>query len=180
MRTLLRQKRKSLTKPKQYIASLKVLNNLLKNNILSKKNIAIYSDFGGEINTTKIINFLQNQGCNIYLPVIFKDKLKFSKIGESSKRNKFNIFEPQKTKIINANQLNLIILPLVGFDKNCHRIGMGCGFYDKTLAFRLRQEHYKYPKFFGISHHFQEIKITPNVWDIKMDKIITDKNIFKS
>jgi 5-formyltetrahydrofolate cyclo-ligase len=171
VRLELRQKRRNLSKAKKHKSNINILHNLLKNRVLKYKKIAIYTQNDGEVPTDKIIDFLTKFGIEVYLPVLDKDKLKFAKITNNYKLNKFGIKEPTSTKI-HAKQMNLIILPLVGFDEFNNRIGMGGGYYDKSLSFKLKQNNFKPPKLFGLAYKFQKIKITPNPWDIRLDKVV--------
>ena len=85
--------------------------------------------------------------------------------------NKYGIPEPAKKKIIYPN---ILLVPLVAFDKNFNRIGYGGGFYDRYIKKALRIR-----KIFtiGLAYSFQKVKKIPtNNYDIKLDYIITEKN----
>ena len=65
-------------------------------------------------------------------------------------------------------------MPLVGFDKYKNRLGMGGGFYDKTLEFQKKRNNFKVPKLFGLAFDCQEVdKLEAEPWDIPVDGIIT-------
>ena len=83
--------------------------------------------------------------------------------------------EPQfdKRLCIKASLLNLVFLPLVGFDREGNRIGMGKGYYDKTFSAKVQSFHA--PKLVGLAHSIQETGILPNPWDIPLDAIFTEK-----
>ena len=87
--------------------------------------IALYLPNDGEIDTKYIQIYLKGKGFSIYLPVLSGKRLKFAKIADKFKKNRFGIKEPVSTDILDANQLNIIFMPLVGFDKFKNRIGMG-------------------------------------------------------
>jgi 5-formyltetrahydrofolate cyclo-ligase len=170
-RKLLRKQRQSLTKSQQYKASINILHNLLKHNILRYKYIALYIPFDGEVSTKDIIAFLQKFGMYVYLPVLHGEKLKFSLITTRYKHNKFGIKE-SLSPLVSAKKINLVLTPLVGFDENNNRIGMGGGFYDRTFAFKHKQQKFCTPKLFGLAYSFQQTVITPNPWDVALDKVI--------
>jgi 5-formyltetrahydrofolate cyclo-ligase len=91
------------------------------------------------------------------------------------KKNKLNIPEPDinKDTAIPVAQLNLMVLPLVAFDIRCTRLGMGAGFYDRTLEDSTRA------KLIGVGYQFQRVDIiTPNHWDIPLDGVITQRAIY--
>ena len=62
----------------------------------------------------------------------------------------------------------------VGFDKNKNRLGMGGGFYDKTLSFHLKRKNYRVPKLFGLAFDCQEVDLLESKpWDVPVDGIVT-------
>ena len=76
--------------------------------------------------------------------------------------------------------MDLILMPLVGFDKNKNRLGMGGGFYDKTLIFQKNRSNYSVPKLFGLAFDCQEVEQLDKMpWDISVDGIITPTRFFK-
>ena len=97
-------------------------------------------------------------------------------------RNKYNIEEPVLAceNVIPVKQCDVILMPLVGFDSNGNRLGMGGGYYDRTLSFTQRQmgshlppkKHA--PKLVGIAHDIQEVDALPIApWDVPLDAIVT-------
>ena len=142
--------------------------------------IALYLPNDGEIDTKYIHNFLKNRCLNIYLPILVGKSLKFAKVGKNFRKNKFGIDEPVSTQILNASQLNILFMPLVGFDKFKNRIGMGGGFYDRTLDFKKRQQNYKNPKLYGLAFDCQEVaKLNAESWDVPLDAVVTPTTIYR-
>lgn len=92
--------------------------------------------------------------------------------------NRFDIPEPvyRPAEICKPQWLDIIITPLLGFDQRCHRLGMGGGFYDRTLA-RLRNSNAtRGTLLLGVAHDIQEceqLAVAP--WDISLDDIITPR-----
>lgn len=180
LRQSLRQKRRTISAPDRRKYSQKLALSVQKNCPLNHvQKIAIYSPNDFEIDTKYIIKFLKNQGFSIYLPVLVGRILKFAKIGKRFKKNKFGIYEPISTQILSPNQMNIIFMPLVGFDKHKNRLGVGAGFYDRTLAFKKRQQNYKNPTLYGLAFNCQEInQLNPQPWDVPLDGIITPTRYF--
>ncbi|HAE70416.1 MAG TPA: 5-formyltetrahydrofolate cyclo-ligase [Gammaproteobacteria bacterium] len=142
--------------------------------------IALYLPNDGEIDTKYIQNFLKNRGFSIYLPILVGKSLKFAKVGKNFRKNRFGINEPISTQILNANQLNTLFMPLVGFDQFKNRIGMGGGFYDRTLSFKKRQQGYKNPKLYGLAFDCQEVaKLNTKPWDVPLDAVVTPTTIYR-
>jgi 5-formyltetrahydrofolate cyclo-ligase len=148
-------------------------------NFQNGQKVALYLANDGEINPEHIKDFLKNEGIRVYLPILNNKELKFAKLGEKFIKNKFGINEPTATEILTAKQLDIIFMPLVGFDEQKNRLGMGGGFYDRTLAFKKHQKH-THPKLIGLAFDCQKIdKLTVKKWDVTLDAIITPTTIYK-
>jgi len=146
---------------------------------LNAQRILSYAPFAGEISPH---NMPLSSAANIYLPRITnysQNRMCFYQAGKSQ-TNRFGIREPVPTnKILPANAFDLILLPLVAFDRNGARLGMGAGFYDRALASLTHQVGTR-PYLLGISHHFQEVKgLTKAAWDVPLDAILTDREFIK-
>ena len=67
-----------------------------------------------------------------------------------------------------------MIVPLVGFDDECHRIGMGRGFYDRAFSFVGRSEPPRRPRLVGVAFDEQRCeRIDPQEWDVALDAVVT-------
>jgi 5-formyltetrahydrofolate cyclo-ligase len=181
LRQSLRKKRRSINNSERKNCSKKILSKCKSLGIFKPgRRIAIYLSNDGEIDPIYIQKHMQVLGLCVYLPLLDGKSLKFAKIGNSYKKNRFGINEPVFSKYVNANMLNMILMPLVGFDKNKNRIGMGGGFYDRTLSFKMRQSVYKSPKLFGLAFDCQEVaELDVKPWDVKLDGVITPNKIIK-
>jgi 5-formyltetrahydrofolate cyclo-ligase len=179
LRQSIRIQRRSITASDREKSAKQLLSQVQKlANFQNGQKIALYLPNDGEIDTKYIQNFLKNKGFSVYLPVLVGKSLKFSKIGKNFRKNRFGIDEPISTEILNANQMNIIFIPLVGFDEFKNRIGMGGGFYDRTLAFKKRQQNYKNPKLYGLAFDCQQVeKLETQDWDVPLDAIITPGKI---
>ena len=118
-------------------------------------------------------------GCVYCLPVLdaADTKLRFApwRSGDALVTNRFGIPEPDLDdgSLLDARDMALIAMPLTGFDARCHRIGMGGGWYDRTLAFR--QHAAAPPLAVGIGFDVQEVpSIQPRPWDIPCDAVVTE------
>lgn len=148
-------------------------------NFQIEQKIALYLTNDGEIDPKHIQNFLKNEGIVVYLPVLDDKKLKFAKLSNVFKKNKFGINEPVSNEILNAEQLDIIFIPIVGFDTQKNRLGMGGGFYDRTLAFKKHQKKHNSPKLYGLAFDCQKIdKLETQEWDVPLDVIITPTTIY--
>jgi 5-formyltetrahydrofolate cyclo-ligase len=71
-----------------------------------------------------------------------------------------------------------VLVPLVGFDEHCNRLGMGKGFYDRTFGYKTRTGYNK-PKLIGLAHECQKIPSVPtDSWDVRLDGVISDRGVY--
>ena len=119
-------------------------------------------------------------GKECYLPVlspIGPPRLRFKlwKRGEALRNNRYGIAEPRGGRYIMPRALSLLLMPLVGFDADCNRLGMGKGYYDRTFAFR-RHGGARRPVLLGLAHECQRVeKLQAEVWDLPLDGVVTDQ-----
>ncbi len=123
-----------------------------------------------------------SRGQAIYLPVLspLKNSLYFAPFTPDSQlsRNRFGICEPDcsPAQWLRAQQLDVILLPLVAFDDAGNRLGMGGGFYDRTLAFLQHRQHRRKPALIGLAHEIQHSeRLATESWDIPLDAIATEQ-----
>lgn len=144
--------------------------------------LAAYIAVNGECDLRGLIDHALNTGKHIYLPIMTNNKiLKFSPYTHNTplQINKFGIPEPTTNPQtwINADQLDLICVPLVAFDAHCNRLGMGGGYYDRTLMPANKRN--RLTIYLGIGFEFQKVEhLCPEPWDIPMDFIVTEQQFY--
>ena len=170
----LKRKRFFFEVNKSYFKPL--INIIKKNNIKRKKNISLYFPSNFEVNILKILDIDFFKNFNFSLPIIKKkQEMQFCrwKKGDILQINKFGIPEPKILKKINPE---VILVPLLAFDKNKNRIGYGRGYYDKFLNTYLKK--HKKLLTVGIAFSFQKHHNLPvDKRDFKLDHILTEKGI---
>jgi 5-formyltetrahydrofolate cyclo-ligase len=185
LRQTLRQQRRALSESVRKLASENLFSHFLTLPFFNKiQNIAAYIAFDGEIDPVFIIKWCWENQKNCYLPRLSQNSkiMQFVNYHQKSKLklNQFNIPEPDNKSdskndnknIILSENLDLILLPLVAFDKNCHRLGMGKGFYDATL------KNIKGPFLLGLGYYFQCVdNIISHENDVKLNAILTDEGM---
>ena len=180
-KNLVRKKYHLLRKKKYYEVSKNFfipLLNLIKIKFKRKKiKIALYYPASFEINILKLLNFNYIVNQNLLLPVIEEsNSMNFFpwKKNEVLQVNKYGMLEPIKSK---QNVPNIMLVPLLAFDKNKYRLGYGKGFYDRYLSKYLKT--YKNILTVGVAFSFQKYHNLPiNNKDMKLNYILTDKGIY--
>ena len=90
-------------------------------------------------------------------------------------RNHYGILEPVTGDEASANELDVVVTPLVAFDENGHRIGMGGGYYDRFFAALRTRKRWLRPKLIGFAFDCQKVaRISPNPWDIRLSRVFTE------
>ena len=183
LRSKLRRQRRALTPLQQKEASRRLLNQLGKIPAIQRvKHIAVYIDSDGEIGTQPIIEWCHRHNKRVYLPVLHPlshNCLWFTQYTPSTpmKRNKYGILEPRKPyhRMLSAKRIDLVLMPLVGFDTNGGRLGMGGGYYDRTFSY-LKKPGINKPRLIGLAHELQKVDTLPiEPWDIPLSAVATDK-----
>lgn len=182
-----RQQRRNLGTIEQNRHATEAARNLVRLPAYRRsKHIACYLANDGEINPDNIIEHGWRQLKTIYLPVLapFQNRLYFAPYTRQSRliSNRFGIIEPDAHPSLwrQAWQLDLLLLPLVAFDENGNRIGMGGGFYDRSLAYLNHTKKWKKPRLIGLAHELQKCEsLDRQHWDIPLDMIVTEESVYR-
>jgi 5-formyltetrahydrofolate cyclo-ligase len=141
------------------------------------RRIALYLANDGEVATTPVAELCRTTGKQLFLPVIDEQNvLEFAEWIDGAEliANRFGIPEPPPHSLrCDASELNIILMPLVAWDRLGGRLGMGGGFYDRTLA------GVKGPLLVGLAHEVQEVPQVPrDDWDILLDFVVTESALY--
>ncbi|MGB5708864.1 MAG: 5-formyltetrahydrofolate cyclo-ligase [Arenicellales bacterium] len=188
LRKSLRAARRMLTPEDQSKAAEDLLTRLLEVDLFTQSNrIALYLAHDGEIDPSRVIHWCQINFRHSYLPIVKQERgrnwLMFGEVEPNSQfqKNKFGIQEPviDQSALLDARELDLVLLPLVGFDRRGNRIGMGGGFYDTTFEF-LRQSANRTPELIGVAHEIQKItSVNAESWDVPLTMVVTDQAVYR-
>ncbi len=179
-----RELRNQLSTVQQQQASLQLIEQCLSHaKLQSAQHIAFYLAHDGELNPLPLIKELWQQGKSVYLPVLHPfnpGHLLFLHYHSQSimVNNKYGISEPKLdvTKVCPVAKLDIIFTPLVAFDVAGNRMGMGGGYYDRTLANTIDHKPYA----MGLAHDCQLVTQLPiAAWDVPLAEIITPTRIYK-
>ena len=177
LRQQIRKTRANLTALQQQQAEDSITQQALA--FIEERNaqhIALYVSFDGEISTDKLIKTLWAQDKHVYLPVLHPfnpNHLLFLRYLPDTPmlKNKFGIWEPKLNvqSVLPLEELDILFTPLVAFDKQGNRLGMGGGFYDRTL------QHWQNTSFIpvGLAHQCQQVEQLPTeAWDVPLHQIL--------
>ncbi|CAI1011277.1 5-formyltetrahydrofolate cyclo-ligase [Serratia entomophila] len=178
IRQQIRQRRRELTPEQQRLAAQQIAERVATHpRITAAQSVAAFLSFDGELDTAPLIERLWRSGKRVYLPVLHPfspGHLLFLRYAPDTPLtpNRFNILEPQLDvrQVLPLGTLEVVLTPLVAFDDAGQRLGMGGGFYDRTL--QNWQRGGPYP--IGLAHDCQQVERLPiEHWDIPLPEILT-------
>ena len=154
---------------------------------LRARRIGAYLAADGELDPATVIAAAVAAGKHCYLPVLHPfagPALWFCewRPGERLAPNRYGIPEPIITRrtLRTARELDLLLVPLVAFDDAGSRLGMGGGYYDRTLAYLPLRRHWRRPRVIGLAHALQRVESLPrNAWDIPVDAVVTECTVHR-
>ena len=170
--------RNQLTQKQSKDLSSQVCDQILSHTVFKQRQrIAFYHALGHEVDLSDIVDNAQDK--SFYLPVIGSNKsMAFQNLQSHTAltKNQFGILEPKSGKVIESADIELCLVPLVGFNRNGDRLGMGGGYYDRYFQFNKEQK--KPTILAGVAYDFQEnATIQADAWDIPLDIIFTNKEV---
>ncbi len=186
LRKDMRKKRRAVTVAEHGLAAYRLRANLKSVNAFrSASTVGLYLQSDGEIDPALAMKWAWSVGKKCYLPILshWDDKpMSFGEVTPATKflPNKFGIPEPLCTQkeLIKTSKIDCLLMPLVAYDDQANRLGMGGGYYDRTLEFTMRHPLYRRPKLIGLAHHFQKVEQLPFAsWDVPIDGIVTDHEV---
>ncbi|MBI6573657.1 5-formyltetrahydrofolate cyclo-ligase [Pseudomonas viridiflava] len=184
LRRQLRKARRSLTRSQQREAARGLYRQLAQHPLFRRaRHVSLYLPMDGEIDPRLLLRAAQRRGKATYLPVLNawpRTRMVFQRVrpGEKFKPNRFRIPEPRinRAKQRRIWALDLVLMPLVGFDDEGGRLGMGGGFYDRSLAYRARRSTWRKPVLLGLAHECQKVeRLAQASWDVPLQGTVSDK-----
>ena len=184
LRRLLRKARRALSTREQREAARGLYRQLAQHPLFRRaRHISLYLPTDGEIDPRLLLREAQRRGKHTYLPVLSawpRTRMVFQRIrpGEKLEPNRFRILEPRVNLAAQRKvwALDLVLLPLVGFDTEGGRLGMGGGFYDRSLAYLARRQSWRKPTLLGLAHECQKVgKLNQASWDVPLQGTVTDR-----
>ena len=186
LRASLRQSRQQLSPEKRHIAARSLLDLIGHQDFFRvAQRIAFYQVIDGEIDPQLLLDLALSEGKACFLPVLSRENPEFVSFAAYDAdtplvENQWGIAEPSPETIVSPTNFDVVFVPLVGFNKQCFRMGMGKGFYDRTFSFKIFNRCSR-PLLVGLAHESQLVKEAFPVesWDVRLDAIATDKKIYR-
>lgn len=187
LRRQMRQRRRAMSEKERAQAADRAAAQLLRSPQLQRsRRIALYFAANGELDPAPLLRAALARRKRCYVPTLPSGRgrrMWFAAITRDStlRRNRFGIPEPThgRRERLPARRLDLVVVPLVAFDDQGHRIGMGGGYYDRTFAFRRVRHRWRRPRLVGYAYEFQRVPAIPaQPWDVNLDAIATERGVF--
>lgn len=186
LRKMIRNARNSLSAEQQKAAAAHLNINFFQQIKLPKNaNVGVYIQNNGELDTSLLIQSLWDKKHQVFLPIIHPfnhANLLFQKYEKNSpmKANRYAILEPKLdcSAVAPLASLDFLLMPLVAFDEQGNRLGMGGGYYDRTLALHYAEQRAK-PALVGLAHDCQQVPSLPTAaWDVPLPTILTPTQLY--
>ncbi|MBZ9608962.1 5-formyltetrahydrofolate cyclo-ligase [Clostridium estertheticum] len=144
------------------------------------KNIMLYLSFNKEVDTYPLAKWCLDNGKTVIAPYCIQTKreiipFKINNLTTDLYKSSIGVMEPKHDLLdkVDIEDIDLIIVPGVVFDKHCNRIGFGAGYYDRFLPKKT-----KLTPTIGIAYDYQIVdKVPTGEYDVPLDFIITEKRI---
>ena len=185
LRASLRQARRSIPPVERARSARRVALLAEQEGLLSPQwRIGLYTALAEELDTAALLALARRRGCRIYLPRIDPSPtaraMQFVQESARALHNRFGIPEPLGPTLPSARALDIVFVPLVGFDRRGTRLGMGGGYYDRALAFTRVRATTHSPLLVGLAYAAQElVRIERAAHDVPLDMVITERRIIR-
>lgn len=180
LRSALRARRAALAPEEVASHSLAIARHLWRLPMLARaRRLACYVAHRGEVDCMPIVTAAVARGREVFLPVLHGRSLTFARWrpGEPLAMNRYGIPEPvsEGARRSSGRDLDIVLAPLVAFDDAGHRLGMGGGYYDRTMRVLATRGAWQRPYFIGLAHAFQRVAALPaQRWDIALHAVVTE------
>jgi 5-formyltetrahydrofolate cyclo-ligase len=188
-RRRLRGLRRALPEQERRAAERRITATLRRLGLLARgRRIALYLARDGEVDLAQLIREARRSGTLLYAPRITSRRrrtIRFLplRVADALRRNWYGIAEPANEVApgIALSRLDAVLTPLVGFDRQGNRLGMGAGYYDRALRRRLPLSRgWRRPRVVGIAFACQETDtLAAAPWDVPLDLVVTERGVMR-
>ena len=178
LRKSLRAERRALSRSQRSKAARQLARHFFRyRGLANARHVALYLALGAELDTTPLLAALHARGISAYVPQLQRDHtMRFVKLARHTPRLRRHHGRRQAGcgHARRLSQMDLVLLPLLGFDRQGHRLGQGGGYYDRALA-RCKDKH---PRRIGVAYRLQERAAIPTqVWDMPLHAVLTENGL---
>jgi 5-formyltetrahydrofolate cyclo-ligase len=184
LRQRLKQLRRAVPPAQRRAAASAVAHHIRRHfNLRPGLRIAVYAPLPAELDCGPVVELARRHHCRIFLPRLTdlrRRRMRFVAAAGPMRRNHLGILEPTELRYLSARRLDLVFVPLVGFDAKGERLGMGAGYYDRAFAFLRHRRHWLKPRLIGLAYSFQQVPhIQGAAHDVRLSAVITEKGPIK-
>ncbi len=184
LRAELRRRRRSLSPAERARAAQRIAREIeARFHLHPGQHVALYSPLPGELDVAPLAATARRHGCTLYVPRITDPRhcrMRFIRLEGPLRANRLGILEPRQLRGRGARWLDLVFVPLVGFDARGMRLGMGAGYYDRAFAYMRLRRTWRRPRLIGIAFAVQRVDaIEPAPHDVHLDAIVTEEGVLE-
>lgn len=186
LRRLMRARRRALSAAQRARYARALSRRLAAQPVLLRsQRLALYHAADGEMSLAPLWQRLRRSRKRCFLPVLQprRNLLWFRGYDAATRLhpNRFGIPEPPPSQPRQPPwALDLVLMPLVAFDNQGNRLGMGGGFYDRCFAYLRRRRHWRKPRLLGIAYEFQRVEQLPaQAWDVPLWGVATERGLYR-
>jgi 5-formyltetrahydrofolate cyclo-ligase len=184
LRRTLRARRRAVPAAERRSAALALARRVERAGLLCPgRRLGLYLPLPEEIDTRVLLQRALRRGCRVYVPRVTdyrRHQMRFLPIAGRLKSSRYGILEPRGGIARTAHGLDVILMPLVGFDARGNRIGMGKGYYDRALAFLQQRRCYRRPLLVGLAFDCQRVAALPaRPHDVPLGRVITPTTVYR-
>jgi len=184
LRIELRRRRRALSPAERSRAAERVAREIeARFHLHPGQNVALYNPLPGELDVAPLAATARRHGCTLYVPRITHTRhhrMRFVRLEGPLRVNRLGILEPRPVSALAARWLDLVFVPLVGFDARGMRLGMGAGYYDRAFAYLHLRRTWRRPRLIGIAFSVQRVDaIEPAPHDVHLDAIVTEEGVLE-
>jgi 5-formyltetrahydrofolate cyclo-ligase len=184
LRQRLKKLRRAVPPAQRRAAAIAVAHHIRRSfNLRPGLRLAVYAPLPAELDCGPVVELARRHHCRIYLPRLTHlrhRRMRFAAADGPMRRNHLGILEPVHLRFLSARRLDLVFVPLVGFDAQGERLGMGAGYYDRAFHFLRHRRHWLHPRLIGLAYSFQQVpRIQGAAHDVRLSAVITEKGPIK-
>lgn len=177
LRSVLRQQRKTIPRPERLHAARAVARRALHSAAVRRaRRVAVYLSMGSELPTAPLIAALRARRISVFAPALLRGAMRFRALGHSRlQTHALGMRQPCSGLALRASAMDVVILPLLGFDARGTRLGQGGGYYDRALS-KARFRPYR----LGLAYAMQQQTHLPREpWDQPLNAVITECKVHR-